>query len=124
MTRETRLPNELSSSELKEKIKLGEAAGSDILHFEVDLHVKFAFHFASFVVSLIGLKFGYKSERSMESAKSILLAVILGVSYWFILNAGRAMGKQGGLPPIVAAWSANVIIFAFAWYSIIRSSRS
>lgn len=124
MKREQRLPNEMSTRELGEIIRLGEISGSDVLHYKVDMEVKFAFHFASFVVSLIGLKFGYRSERSMETARSILLAIAIGVSYWFILNAGRALGKRGTLPPGLSAWLANIIIFSISWYSILRTRRS
>lgn len=124
LRKEHRLPNELSTRELDEKIVLGESAGADILHLRVDLHVKFAFHFASFVVSLIGLKFGYRSERSMETARGILMAIAFGVSYWFILNAGRALGKRGTLPPFFAAWMANFVIFAISCYSILKTRRS
>lgn len=124
MTKEQRLPNEMSSEELGEIIQIGELSGSDVLNYKVDKQVKIAFHFASFVVCLIGLKFGYKSERSMETAKSILLAIAIGVSYWFILNAGRALGKRGTLPPFFAAWMANMIIFAISWYSIMKTRRA
>ena len=124
MQKERRLPNEMSSIELFDAIKLKEASGAEVLGYKVDFHVKFAFHFASFVVSLIGLKFGYKSERSMETARGILLAIIIGVSYWFILNGMRALGMRGTLPPFVAAWSANFIIFGIACFSILRTRKS
>ena len=35
----------------------------------MDMHTKMAFHFASFVVSLIGLKFGYKIRKKYENRK-------------------------------------------------------
>ncbi|MFW7378049.1 MAG: LPS export ABC transporter permease LptG [Oligoflexus sp.] len=124
LKRDRRLPNELSLNELQEIIGRGAASGADILSYKVDMQVKLAFHFASFVVSLIGLKFGYKSERSMETAKGILLAIAIGVSYWFILNSGRALSKRGSLPPWVGAWSANVIIFVISWISIVRAKKS
>ena len=85
-----RLPNELSLRELLEKIHRGQLSGVDVLNLEVDFQVKLAFYFAAFVVSLIGLRFGYTSERSTETAKGILLAIAIGISYWFILNATSA----------------------------------
>lgn len=120
LKRERRLPNELSLIELNEVIKKGEDSGRDILAYKVDMQIKMAFHFASFVVSLIGLKFGYKSERNIETARGVLMAIGVGVSYWFFLNSGRALGMQGELSPILAAWSANVIVLLFSWISILR----
>lgn len=122
--RENRLPNEMSSEELRFIIRQGESSGSDVLGYRVDMEVKFAFYFASFIVSLIGLKFGYRSERSMETARSILLAIAIGVSYWFILNACRALGKAGTLPPMLSAWVANILIFLVSCSLIFRTRKS
>ncbi len=124
LRRDRRLPNELALDELREIIGKGEQSGTDILSYKVDMHIKVAFHFASFVVCLIGLKFGYKSERSMETARGIILAIAIGVSYWFFLNSGRALGKRGSLSPWFAAWAANIIIFAAAWISIMRARKA
>lgn len=119
-----RLPNELAVVELMEVISRGIASGADVLSYRVDMHVKIAFYLAAFVVSLIGLKFGYRSERSLETAKSIILAIGVGVSYWFILNSGRALGNRGSIPPWVAAWCANVIIFILSWFSILKARKT
>ena len=81
-----RLPNELSLRELLAKIHRGQLSGVDVLNLEVEFQVKLAFYFAAFVVSFIGLRFGYTSERSTETAKGILLAIAIGISYWFILK--------------------------------------
>lgn len=124
LKKERRLPNELSVQELKGIVKQGEVSGVDVLAYKVDMQMKFAFHFSSFVVCLIGLKFGYKSERSVETARGVILAIAIGISYWFILNAGVALGKRGTLPPIVSAWLANIIIFVVAMTSILKTRKT
>ena len=91
----------------------------------MDLQGKIAYPFAAFVVSLIGLKFGYKSERATETAKGVLLAFFVGISYWFIMSAGRALGLRGNLLPVVAAWMANVVILVLIgtdWWMSRRTS--
>ena len=77
LKKDRREPNELSLWELEDIIAKGGSSGMDILAYQVDLQIKLAFHLASFVVCLIGLKFGYKSERSMETAKG---------GYWRLLS--------------------------------------
>ena len=124
LQKERRLPTELSIEELSANITRNQSHGSDVLDTYVEMHTKLAFHFASFVVSLIGLRFGYRSERSMETARGILLAIAIGVSYWFILNAAKALGKRGTLNPIFAAWVANFAIIIFSWISIIRLKKA
>lgn len=114
LKKERRYPNELSSAELIDTIRKGAASGVDILSYRVELHSKLAFHLAPFVVCLIGLRFGYRSERTMETARGVLLAVAVGMSYWFFLNAARALAKRGLLHPIPASWSADVILLAYS----------
>lgn len=116
-----RSPNELSIAELSEQVSQGEQSGANTLPAKVELHGKLAYPFAAFVVSLIGLKFGYKSERATETTKGVLLAFAIGISYWFIMSAGRALGLRGDIPPLLATWMANVLILAIitvdAWLS-------
>jgi lipopolysaccharide export LptBFGC system permease protein LptF len=110
LKKDRRKPNELSIRELSDLIERGEQSGADTVPYKVELQSKFAYPFAAFVVSLIGLKFGYKSERSTETVKGVLVAFFIGISYWFVLSAGRALGLQGSVSPFWAAWMANFVI--------------
>ena len=123
MRQERRKPNEMSFAELTELATEGDRSGANTLPYKVDLHAKAAYPFAAFVVSLIGLKFGYRSERNTETAKGILLAFAIGISYWFILSAGRALGNRGDLAPVVAAWLANVTILGLIVIDAWRARR-
>ena len=111
--KDDRKPGELSFRELQEAIERGDRSGIDTLPLKVEMQGKLAYPFAAFVVSLIGLKFGYKSERATETAKGVLIAFFIGISYWFVLSAGRALGLRGDIHPIVSAWLPNVVVMAF-----------
>lgn len=123
LERDRRENSEMSVIELYRLVEKGRRSGVDTLDLQVDMHVKLAFHFASLVVCLMGLKFGYKSERVSETAKGVLIAIGIGVSYWFVLNSGRALAKRGSLPPLIGSWVANVVIMAIAAYSAFKSRR-
>lgn len=123
LKKDRRKPNELGLGELREAIARGERSGIDALPYQVDYHGKLAYPFAALVVSLIGLKFGYKSERATETAKGVLLAFFIGISYWFILSAGRALALRGDLHPFVSAWMPNVIILGAVFFDTLRSRR-
>lgn len=110
LKKDPRKANELALQELKELIDRGEKSGIDSLHYKVEFHGKIAYPFAAFVVSLIGIRFGFRSERTTETAKGVLVAVIVGISYWFTLSAGKALGLRGTVPPLVAAWLPNVTV--------------
>ena len=110
LKRDRRTANELSIAELKDLVDRGDASGANTLPYKVELQGKLAYPFAALVVSLIGLKFGYKSERATETTKGVLIAFAIGISYWFVMSAGRALGLRGDIPPIVAAWLPNFVI--------------
>jgi lipopolysaccharide export system permease protein len=112
LRKDRRKANELSIRELKELIDRGEQSGVDRVPYRVEYHGKFAYPFAAFVVSLIGLKFGYKSERATETAKGVLVAFFVGISYWFVLSAGRALGLRGDIHPFLAAWAPNMVVLS------------
>ena len=123
LMRDRRTPEEMSIKELKDAISRGDKSGSDTLPYRVDLQVKLAYPLAAFVVSLIGLKFGYRSERTTETARSVLMAFFIGISYWFVLNAFKALGKRGAIPPFVAGWFADFFIFTVVMFQAWRSRR-
>jgi lipopolysaccharide export system permease protein len=116
LKKERRLTAELSLDELSEEIRRGEQSGADVIPYRVEWHKKLAYPFAAFVVSLIGIKFGYKSERATETAKGVLLAFAVGISYWFILSSGRALGLRGDVHPFIAAWLANAVILGITLF--------
>lgn len=123
LTLDRRKPEELSVRELGDLIERGNKSGMDTLAYRVDFHVKLAYPLAAFVVSLIGLNFGYRSERTTETARSVLFAFSIGISYWFVLNAVKALGKRGDIPPLIAGWFANFFIFAVVALQTWRARR-
>jgi LPS export ABC transporter permease LptG len=124
MRKDRRTPNEMSLREISSIIDSGDQLGMDTLPYRVEFHIKLAYPLAAIVVSIIGLKFGYRSERSSDTAKGILIAFGIGISYWFILNAARSIGKRGDISPMLAGWVANFSVLAIALYDFWRERRA
>lgn len=122
MVGDFRKPSELSFLELDEVISRGKKSGANIVPYVMDYEGKRAYPFAALVVSLLGLKFAYKSERSTDTAKGVLLAFFIGISYWVILSAGRALGLRGDLSPFFAAWLPNCLVLCVividGWFTL------
>ncbi len=114
LRKERRPPSELNVLQLRDLIARRKAAGLDSQDFEIDMHFKISFAFASLVVSLIGLQFGYRSERTTETIKGVLLAFAVGIGYWFVMTATKTLCAQSGLPPMLGAWIPNVVILGFS----------
>ena len=120
LRKERRKPNEMSFLELSHLIDRGRRLGMDVLAYRVDYHLKFAFPLAAFVVSLIGLKFAFRSERTTETVRGMLLAFIVGLSYWFFMSAARALGLRGDVHPVITAWAANLLILSVSGFQFWR----
>lgn len=124
LVKERRKTEELSLAEMKTDVKRGRRAGLDVATLYLDMHAKFAFYFASLFVSILGLRFAYRSERNVETARGVLLAIGIGISYWFILNAFKAVGKRGILPPMLAAWGANFCMMLAGAYEFYKAKKA
>ncbi len=64
----------------------------------------------------LGIPFCLKTGRSGGLARSILLTLVIGFSYFILFYAGLSLGHAGVLPAIIAAWATNVIFLATGVY--------
>ncbi len=110
-------------SELRRYIAKLKAEGYNATRYVVDLHGKIAFPLISVILFAIGFSFSMRSERSGGIARGIGIGLIIGFSYWLIFALGISLGRSGTLPPVLAAWFANIIFGAGSLYllSTVRS---
>jgi lipopolysaccharide export system permease protein len=104
-----REPEELSFALLRRRINDLTKKGIDASHFLVDLHLKLALPFANAVLAFIAIPIGGKLRRHPSMAAIVGLGTVVGFSYWVLLGLANSLGQTGTLPPMVAAWSANLI---------------
>lgn len=104
----------ISVSDLRRYIEKNKSIGLDTQGFEVDYHGKYSFAFSGFVLALLGLPFATKSQRSGGAMMNIAVVAALALVYWILFSAGLAVGKQGAVPPLVAAWTPNLVVLSFA----------
>ncbi len=102
--------DQMGFRELRNYIRKLRQEGYDATRYETDLQGKIAFVFVSLILALIGVVFPLRSERSGGIAQGIGIGVIIGFSYWLVFAFTLSLGRSGTLPPVVAAWSANVIL--------------
>jgi lipopolysaccharide export system permease protein len=95
--------------ELERYIRKLRSEGYDATRYVVDLHGKIAFPLVSIILAVIGISFSLRSERSGGIAQGIGAGLIIGFSYWIVYAFGMSLGRSGTLPPIVAAWFANIL---------------
>ncbi len=110
----------MTLDQLRKFIKRNKDAGLDTLRYEVDYHGKYGFAFAAFVMSLIGIPFSVKRQRSGGAFMSIGLCLGLAFFYWIFFSSSITMGKHGLLHPILSAWIANISGIIISLYLLVR----
>jgi lipopolysaccharide export LptBFGC system permease protein LptF len=75
--------------------------------------------FASLIAALLGIPIATKNERS-GIFLSIIIAIVIIVTYIVMSELLRVMGNTGKLPPFIAAVSPTVVFLAFGWYNVVK----
>ena len=110
----------MNIQELKAYIKRfkGSGAIAALNGLKVDLHQKIAYPFACIVIILAGLPFTLTTGRRKGlTFASVGIALVIGFLFYVLNAVGLAIGKSGGLPPVIAAWLAPVIFVAIGIYT-------
>ncbi len=110
----------LSIKKLKKFIKKNKESGLETLDYEVDYQAKFGYAFAAFVMSLLGIPFSVKRERSGGGMANAGICLGLTFLFWAMYSSMLSMGKHGVIPPFLSAWGANVIMTGVAIYLLLR----
>ncbi len=106
--RETPIAQFMTVPELRRHIADLRVSGFNWLPLEVELQRKIAFPFVVLVMSLLAVPFGVTTGRR-GALYGIGLGIAIALSYWIVSHVFLAVGSAGMLPPVLAAWSANIL---------------
>jgi len=115
-----RTPEEMSFLELKEYIAKTTREGYDITQYLADLYAKTSSPFINFIISLLGIPFAIRLGRHGGFALGVMVSFALGFSYWVFFNICLALGQGGAFPPLIAAWTANLIFGMLGVYLLLQ----
>jgi lipopolysaccharide export system permease protein len=115
---------EMNFSDMWNYVKRVKSSGYKAVTYEVDLHGKLAYPLASLLMIMISIPFGVHQVRSGGPAKGIALAVAIAAVYWMLTSVGASLGHSGVLPPVVAAWFANIFFMITSIIVLFRLQRS
>ena len=102
-------PEELSYGLLRRQMKDLRRKGVDTSESWVDLHMKLSLPAASLIMMLVAVPLAAAGTRMSSFASSVGLGFAVGFGYFVVMAFARALGQTGALPPMVAAWAANVL---------------
>ena len=117
--REDKDSDTLPFGELRKQIRALEARGLDVAKPRVQLHRKLAFPQVSLVMTLIGVPFAFSVARR-GALYGIGVAIVIAIVYWASLGIFEALGNNNLLPPLLAAWTPNLLFGAAGVYLMLN----
>ncbi|MCE1226687.1 MAG: LPS export ABC transporter permease LptG [Geobacteraceae bacterium] len=109
----------LSFRKLREYAISLEKGGYPAGRYRTMMHAKLALPFGAFVMVVLGIPFALKTGRTSGVAMGVGAGVAIGFAYFIINAAVQSYGRSGVLPPLVAAWGANLIfVLTGIWLSM------
>jgi len=115
---------EMNFSELWDYVKRLKTSGYNAAPYEVDLHSKLSFPLSSLLMVLISIPFSIHKVRAGGAAKGFAIAVLIAFIYLTLMNVGVSLGNSGTLPPLAAAWLANVVFAATSVVVLVRMQKT
>ena len=109
---------EMSFSRLLKYIRKVESQGYDATKYRVDLYAKTAFPFICLILSLLGSGLALRGSTKDGLAISFAYGIITAFIYWSFYSFCLSLGYGNILPPLLAAWIANLIFFCAAGLAI------
>jgi Predicted permeases len=109
---EARAPDQMTFAELRRYIETIRKSGYAAEELSVKLYTKTSWPFISLVMALIALPFAFRIGKR-GALYGVGVGLILGIVYWMVFAVFTKFGEVGNLPPMLSAWSAN-ILFAIA----------
>lgn len=105
-----RLANEMNLTELSAYMAKIAEEGQEPIRYEVDWHDKIAFPMVCLIMATLSVPFAIRAGPGAGGmALGLGLSIVVAFGFWIVHTMFIALGHGGYLPPIAAAWGANVI---------------
>jgi lipopolysaccharide export system permease protein len=115
-----RAPDVMNYVELSAYIRRLQDGGHKVGKYLVDLYSKMSYPFAHVIMALVGIPFALQSPRGGRVI-GIALCLALGLGYFLVHSAAVALARTEILPPLLAAWSANVLFATLGLFLYLRA---
>jgi len=106
---------QMSWRDLRHYIDSLHRAGFDVSNLTVQWHKKLAYPLIAPISMMLAIPFALL-VGSRGAIGGIALGIGIGIAYWAVSALMEAMGGIGQLPPLLSAWSPDLIFFFFGLY--------
>ena len=112
--------SEMNYEELRRYIYDLQQGGFDVVRLRVQLQKKIAYPLITLVMAIIAVPFALSGGRR-GALSGVVVALVIGVVYFLTSSLFEAMGNVSQLPPLVAAWSPDLIFGLAGGYMIMKT---
>ena len=117
--KEVKQSSEMNYEELRSYIHDLQQSGFDVVRLKVQLQKKFAFPIITFVMAVLAIPFAMQTGKRGTVA-GVATAIGIAVVYFIAAGLFEAMGNANQLPPILAAWSPDLLFALAGGYMILK----
>ncbi len=112
--------SEMNYDELQRYISDLQQGGFDVVRLRVQLQKKIAFPLITLVMAVLAVPFALSGGRR-GALSGVVVALVIGVTYVLTSSLFEAMGNVSQLPPLIAAWSPDLIFGLAGGYLIMKT---
>jgi lipopolysaccharide export system permease protein len=112
---------EMNFAELRAYIGKIEKEGYDASSYKVDLHAKVAFPFVCLFLCLAGAGISLRTKGAENVGKGVAYGIGIAFLYWIFYSFCLSLGYGEMLPPILAAWTANIAFICFTGIALLNA---
>ncbi|MFO7557362.1 MAG: LPS export ABC transporter permease LptG [Desulfobacterales bacterium] len=112
---------EMNFKELLNYIRKVEKEGYDATTYRVDLYSKTAYPFVCLIMVLVGTGLTASGKLGKGLPRSIAIGLVIAFFYWIFYSFCLSLGYGELLPPVVAAWGANILFLCLASLSLLNA---
>jgi LPS export ABC transporter permease LptG/LPS export ABC transporter permease LptF len=118
--KDDKLSDEMAYNELSRYIADLRQSGFDTLRLRVQLANKLAVPAITLVMAILAVPFAVSMGRRGGLA-GISTAVGVAIFYWIVAGAFSSLGEYGTLPPLLAAWSPDLLFAITGSYLLLQT---
>jgi len=122
LTRRQKKPDEMGYFELAYYVKIKKRSGQVVAKETTDLHLKIAFPFVSFIIVLFGAPLAANPKRS-GLAIGFAISLFISFVYYTLIRMGQSFGYSEKLPPLLAAWAANILFAILGTILLVKAKK-
>lgn len=112
--------DDMSFARLRRYIRKIESDGYDSTPYRVDLQVKISYPVLNIITAFLAIPFALRLPRVGGLAAAAGMSLVLGFTFWVLFAVTVSIGQTGLLPPLAAAWAANILYAALGVYLLLR----